>query len=960
MSSTREVFKAKIRIDRSMLFRLVLYIVFSLGLIVNSTLLRSPYVGILASVAILYMVSDVVGILFFPDEGPVLQKMLGFAAFVVLLVFACTGLILIAKFTELLSLVVVVALGLIFHLSYFFSSGDKSTQKIVHATKKEDESLESRAETYALVLFYLIMVGVSFYALFMGRTGEGRTSVWLTIPDFFLPAFFLSALFLAFTLFMTRIDAGIKIVLVILFSLLAHSLFMMVWYPGRYGDPWVHLGEARFIDATGAPYAYAWLLIKSSLLDLIAGKAQYALVVLFTRILALDIYWVHIAFIPFFWSFFASLASYKIADLLTTSRNKTIPLLAAASTLIFPDFIIWGAVSVPNSVGFIFFFFTIFLTLYWINKGTTKIWMLALLAALTSGLAHPQAGIFAVVFFLVGTIFQKVSRRFLKIALYIALLALYPLALYVQKATFSFDGLLLLDNFLAFQSGTITLQFVLAILGLVSFLWLKSVRGKSVFVLFVFYATVLIEYYLTTYGMKNLPFGSGRILTVAEFIMVPFIAFGLFTILALFRKTLQRAKVSFFGRFHMNPKGHIVAVLLICVFLASQTTLTLYQTYPRKEIVDIQPAAYEVEAIDYIDSSAPDKYVVLGDPQFAGLAVGLLGADYTYGAGRGLYGGPEFWYPTVKLYSDMTKAPSLSILKDAMKYIGAEAVYFVVSIRASNFEDVVLKTSDLLPVDHVFGDGELYVFKYPLPVIEGTGPSVKVTFENGSSMYVESRFSYMFKSEVSYFIALSGHSSYNITDYPYHWAFTGVTVGLQSVPFNEASNVNEFIYIDRRNPAETVNVAWQADDNNPIVKWKDESFKSGWQTHHLYGGTIKPTIGTDGNILAISWDFSPGIYQYYYYENIINLSPGGNQSLVVRWKSTGSISIAAIYFGPEARGQQVVAAGSQSSDWSRTIVRVPSGEPVFSVMVGISNLADTKISGVFSLYIDYIMISAPS
>ena len=956
MSFIQEIFKVKIKIARSILFRLLLFVAIGVILIVNSTRLELPLVGTLTSVAILYMISEAVGDVFFSDEGPVIKKMLGFAAFVVVVAFAGTAMILVAKFTELLSLILVVVLGMIFHLPYIFGRTG-SVHRTVRESKKVDGSFRSKAKTYTLVFLYIILVSLSFYALYMGRTGEGRTSVWLTIPDFFLPVFLLSALFLSFTLFMTRIDAGVKIGLVILFSFLAHSVFMVVWYPGRYGDPWVHLGESRVIYTTGAPYAYERLLARLSWLDLIVSKTHHALVVLFTRMLALDIYWVHIAFVPFFWSFFTSLVSYKIADLLTPRRNTTIPLLATISALIVPTLIIWGAVSVPNSVGFIFFFITIFLILYWMNKGTKKMWVLAGVACLTAGFAHPQTGIFASLFLLSATVFKKVSSKLLTGILYVALLGLYPLALYLRGATLSLPGLLVLDNFLTFQSGLITLLFVFGVLGLASFLWLKGARGKNPLVLFVFYVTILVEYYLTAYGMKNLPFGPGRILVMAEFLILPFVAFGIFAIFDLFRKTISRVRIGSFGRFRKNPGSHIIAFLLISVFLSLQVTFTLYQTYPRKEIVDVQPAAYEVEAIRYIDSTAPGRYVALADTQFAGLASGILGADYSYGANpKGIVGIPEFWFRTYKSFAAMVANPSIRILQEAMAFDRASVAYFVVSVRDYDYLNVVRRTSEILPVDKIFGDGKLYVFKYPLPIVEETGPAVKVTFEDQSSSLVETKFTYMFRSEVDVTLTLSGHTNYNVTDYPLYWTFNELSIinGTKPVKFDDSSDINSFIYVKDLLPGDALTVLWQANLNYPNAVWKDESFRTGWHTHTLYVGSIKPLILTDGNVLSMSWDFTPSGYQYYYYVKEVNVSAGEGQSIIVRWKSTGPIAFIVVY--TESGGQTIVSLGSESAEWSRTIAPLPS-ERIVSVMVGMTNLNNQKISGPMGVFVDYILIA---
>jgi len=960
MSSIKEIFGAKVQMDRGILTRIILFLGLSLMMIANSMFFDLPSIGILVSVPLLYIISEAVGDRFFPKETPVLRKILGFATFVLLMALAGSGFILVAKFTELWSLVLVVGLGLIFYLPYIFRRKSPSHKNIPENVEK-DKASKFNAKAYSLVCVFLALVGISFYALLMARTGEGRTSVWLTIPNFFLPTFLLAALFLLFALFMTRINVGVKVALVAVFSFLVHSLFLIVWYPGRYGDPWVHLGEERVIYMTGAPYAYERLLARHSFLDLVTSKAQYALVVFFTRMFSVDIYWVHVVFMPFFWSLFTVLFSYKITEMLTPRRNTTIPLLAAVSTLLFPSLVIWGTVSVPNSLGFIFFLFTILLLLYWMNNGGKSLLVMALIATFAAGLAHPQTGIFTAFFFVSAIAFQRFARRSLKVIIFIGLFALYPLALYLFGATFSFDGLLVLDNFLAFQSAIVTLPFVFGALGLVSFLWLKGAKGKNPLVLFVFYVAVLAEYYFTTYGMRNLPFGSGRILVMSDLLLVPFVAFGIFAIFDLLRKILLHVKISPFGKkFSINPGGHFIALLLISLFLSSQVTFVLYQTYPHKEIEDVQPAAYEVEAIRYIDSTAPGRYVVLADTQFAGLASGILGADYSYGANpKGIVGIPEFEFRTYQSFAAMVANPSIRVLQKAMAFDRASVAYVVVSVRDYDYLNVVRRMSESLPVDKIFGDGKLYVFKYPIPIIEESGPSVMVTFEDQSSSQVETRLTYMFRSEANFTLTLSGHSSYNITDYPLYWTFNELTVnnGTKAARFDDSSDLNSFVYVKDLLPSDTLTVIWQANLNYPQAVWKDDSFKIGWRTHPLYPGLISPQIVTDGNVLSMTWNFEPGQYQYYYYVKDCNVVSDGNESIIVRWKATGPVAVVAIYV--DSNGQVVVPYGSQSDDWSRTIFPLPVGT-ITSVMVGITNIANTKISGVMTLSIDYILVSAGS
>jgi len=342
----------------------------------------------------------------------------------------------------------------------------------------------------------------------------------------------------------------------------------------------------------------------------------------------------------------------------------------------------------------------------------------------------------------------------------------------------------------------------------------------------------------------------------------------------------------------------------------------------------------------------------------ANIAIGLLGIDYGYaGGGRGLFGMPEFSYPTIVMYSRMVSSPSLSIMQEAIDLVDwAEVAYFVVSVMSKDFERAVEETSVYLPVDAIFGDGKLYVFKYPIPAVEGVGPPLKVVFDDGTSSEVPTAFSYMHESDVSYRVSLSGYSSYNITEYPDHWIFSSLTVDGISRPFDESSDINEFIFVSALDPSSVLNVTWKADDLHPDIGWKEVSFKSGWQTHPKYTGTIKPNITTDENVLEMSWNFTSGPYQYYYYVKSCNVSTDYYQYINVRWRSTGPVVVVAVYF--EEGSLEIVPLSSESFGWTTTIKQLPPGKNITMVMVGITNLKfQQEISRIRTVSFDFILIS---
>jgi hypothetical protein len=950
-----------VKVGAKNLGRILLLLILSVVVTFNSLYIKSWVVGLPLSIAFFFVVSTAVGEVFFLQEKRFFRVTLGFATFFTLTALFGSILIISAEFTQFLSLVMVSVIGLVFSVLPLRTKGTYEERSL---GPKATEKLGGNLPLYLATGAFVVCVAVAFHALAVARTDEGITSVWLTIPGYFLPVFFFCSLILMFILFFTRMNVGLKLSLIFIYSFLARSLFWIVWYPGRYGDPWQLLGSARFIDRTGMPYAYSWMLKNFLVIDLIKYKAQYAPIVLVTRMFNVDIYWVHILFIPFLWSFLVPLFSYKFAEMLAKGRSEQFPLLAALVAGLFPSLVLWGTVSVSNSVGFIFFFFVVFLMFYWVRTGKRQVLVLSLLVITATFFAHILPAIFAFMFFLLVVVFQKFSRAIEKVVFCLLLFLLYPLALYLSGAQFSLNALFTLESFGSLQSDIVTAMTLFGLLGLLLSLRSRYVERRNILLVFAFYGMIVLEYYLSKYGMSNLPYGAHRVLPMADFLFLPFVALGVIEVVNILARVFSHVNpiASSFKRVNSRFLPRSVGFALICLVLSAQAILVLNEAYPRQEGTDIQPAVYMMEAIYYINSTAPGPYVVLCDTQLANLAIGLLGMDYGYAGGRyGLFGMPEFNYPTIQMYGRMRDSPSISIMQQAINFTGwAKVAYYVLSVIAgAKFKTALEKTKEILPVDAVFGDGKLYVFKYPIPITEEPGPQVKVVFDDGvSTEYAETKLQYFFEKEINSTLTLSGHTSYNITEYPMHWTFLDLRVNNVSRPFDEASDINTFVYVKGLKADDVLTVKWQWNRKYSSAVWKDDSFKSGWRTHDLYRGTLIPTITNDGNILSMSYSFTPGPYLYYYYIKAVNISTTENQCIMVRWKCDGSVAAVAFYSELGlARGFEVVRVGSVSTDWTVTTFELPSNMWVTYVLVGINNISAKDTSGMKTLSVDYILIS---
>jgi len=941
--------------------RIILLLTVSVIMVLNSMDTKSLLIGIPASLVFLFICSVATSEIFFPHERRFVKQTLGLAAFVLIIALLGTFLILIVNFTETLSLISLTVVGLIL----CFLSRFKKHKEIQETSTQPKKSKNEDRESYLLVFPFLLSVAIGFYELLLARTGEGQVSVWLTIPSFFLPVFLFSSLCLVTILFFTKINVGLKLALISLHSFLSHSVFSLVWYPGRYGDTWSYLGNARYIDVTGSFYAYKWLYSQRLIADIIKYQAHYGLVIFFRRMFSLDIYWVHVFFIPLLWSLFVPIFFYKIAELLAVKKNTSFPLFCAIGSNLFSPLIYWGAISTAYSLGLLLLLFSITLLLYWVNTRTRRILFLSLLASVATLFAHPQAGVFAFSFFFVAVIIQGKLPRILKLILFAMTFVAYPYVSYLHNATFSLKGLLSLENFLSFQLDITTLLLIFGFVGLLFGVRSKLLKGKGVLMLFLFYATVAANYYVSMYGMQNAPVPQ-RILTLADILLVPFVAQGFMITADFLKDGLSQVKANFLKN---AARFRSVATFIICMFLSLLLTSAIYQAYPRQEITEVQPAAYELEAIQYIDSTSEGRYVVLGDTNLAGLAGGFLGIDYSYGcySAKGIFGIPEWDYWNMKLYQQMLRNPSLSVLEEAMSKANVGISYFVVSKREPNYKDIVRRTSEVLQANRTFGEGKLgklTVFRYSsgtLP-ITGFGPVIQVAFDGGSFTEVQTEYEYFSKSKVKYIIRLSDHSSYNITDYPTYWTFLNLTVNGVSTQFHESSDVNTFIYITGVDPGNALEVVWQANDYYPYAGWKEDSFKYSWQTHPLYAESGLPHIVTkDGNTLTISGNFThyTGRYAFYYQsKKVNNISTNDFPYVLVKWKSTGPVASVIVSYTDGAE-EQIVPYGGQSSERAVSIVKLEPHKEIAYVIVGVTNIPDFTVESLQTLYVDYVLVCAP-
>lgn len=238
---------------------------------------------------------------------------------------------------------------------------------------------------------------------------------------------------------------------------------------------------------------------------------------------------------------------------------------------------------------------------------------------------------------------------------------------------------------------------------------------------------------------------------------------------------------------------------------------------------------------------------------------------------------------------------------------------------------------------------------------------VRVVFDDGAGgeQNVSTTFVYMIEAEINSTLILTGHSSYNVTDFPIHWTFLELTVNNVPTSFDGSSDINQFVYVRNLSQNATVTFKWLFNRNYSKVGWKEDSFKSHVWQQGPFVGNLTPTIVKDGNTIAISHTFVSGPYQYFYYSTSVAISTNDYPYLLMRWRSDMPVAIAAVYFELEPeKGYSIVPLGSLSPEWSTIVVPLRVDSIVRTVMIGLTNAGKRSLTGFGTVEVDYILFSS--
>ena len=599
---------------------------------------------------------------------------------------------------------------------------------------------------------YLFLIGLSFYLLFLSRAGEART-VWEVLHPAFIPTLFVTTSLLLIIM-LTSEKVAYKLLFIIIHSVLIHSLFSIVFPGGDLSGQQMWLGRTRLVYDNAVLHGWPpWPVetVQSQIYEWFRGiNLQAALSVIFARMFSIDFLWIHLFLVPVLWGVFTPIATYLTTR--TFTKNEKVAVLASLLLSAFPYATYFGAISVTNSLGFIFFFYALYFMLKNLGSTDSKTTFLMLAFSFFSLLSHHLTGIISFSILILTLAFksyksEKPSSITAKASLVISFIfstSLLPLSLIYLRAfradtytTFTLDklfelpieeivGLFLIGNLTyGFNLGTILLNIVGPGLALLSMIYLlynlrRNPTAKfriHIYFLFAAFLMILVDYRILKLFMERLPLNEERLWVFRDFIAAPFVALAIYAVVSSLKSFLEATSLPKLSLASLKTlsRRSILRVfsllftlnILIPVILGGWITFSLSAAYP--QWAPLQTTWYELDAVKFIEENTHEKYVVIGDVWTIYAGERIVGINNP----RAYYFG-EFNRTGYDLFASMTENPSTEWMLSAMNRTDTTVVYFIITeprLGTEEFSNAVSKAlQNGLPVYATFGNGKLYIF----------------------------------------------------------------------------------------------------------------------------------------------------------------------------------------------------------------------------------------------------------
>lgn len=597
---------------------------------------------------------------------------------------------------------------------------------------------------------YIIPLGLIAYAEFLivnARSGWIQGTIWDVVSPSFFVLYFLAAFSVFVVILYSKTRYVSKMLLTMMFSLVSIGVSAVVLYPGDIGDPIGHLGLSNLLYYFGnfrtplnlslGPFHIYWM---------VKEKGLHVLTVLVARMFSIDVYWINAFITPVLWGIFVPFTAFRLVSFIV--RKERVAVLAGFLSTFFLPFLIWGAASTANGLGYVFFFVSLLFSGLYLRstESKTKAFMLALLLATVSGFVHPFTGIMSFAFLFLAFSLRihmamKIkSPRLASVVMFFSffgciliLLAILgaqnAVYLYFAPSTvretyaegiiaFSPEKLLKADlwelifgEFVDFSFKEVVMRAIVPILGILGFAYAVSKKREyeRSFTLFLLLAFVvcLTDYLIMRYAMVHVPFGPARIWIMRDLIAISFMVVavnGVVEFLEGGASGKSSIRLGFRGlKIKFSGKRLATGVLLGLSFSAFALS-SVYQANSYSNT--LHPTELEVEAVKYIDQVTDGRYVALSTSSWTSLI------------GRGFLGinNPLKYY----VYGGFTN-PSPSDMVEYMSDFQAGVAYYLVpSFRTGNFEEVIAYASRTFGLFDVLKNenGEIHIFYYkvaPLP-----------------------------------------------------------------------------------------------------------------------------------------------------------------------------------------------------------------------------------------------------
>jgi hypothetical protein len=621
-------------------------------------------------------------------------------------------------------------------------------------------------------ILYMSLAVLSFYLLIASRTGEART-VWQVLHPLFIPTLFVATSLLLTILFSSERTAH-KLLLIIVHSILIHSFFPIVFPAGDLSGQQINLGRTRRVfDNTTLHGLSGWptQTLPMFIVEMFKGmNLQAALSTIFARMLGIDIFYVHLFLVPVLWGTFIPIASFLTTKAL--GGNEKASVLSSLLVSAFPYTIYFGAISVPNSLGFIFFFYSLYFMLKHLSSKNSRTAYFMVAFSFFSFLSHYLTGVISLSLLFLALAFKlyesekagsSITAKASLIVSFLLCVSLLPLSFIYLRffnpgyyAVFTLDklyelpleeivGLFLIGELTyGFDLKTILLVIIGSTFALLYMIYLLHKLKKNstaefrirLLFLFAAFLMILIDYRILKLFMDGLPLNEERLWVFRDFIAVPFVALAIYAVISPIKAFLKGKSppaitIASLKRFRNCSKAlskvvvlRVVSLLftsllltlsvLFPLLLASWMTTSLSAGYP--QVAPLQTTWYELEAVKYIEENTHEKYVVIGDiwTIYAGeMIVGIYNPTAYYFGENDPRG--------YNLFAKMRRDPSSEILIEAMNQTGTDTTvaYFIITEPRLGFEEFNSTVSKALqnglevygPPDG-FGEGKLYIFYY--------------------------------------------------------------------------------------------------------------------------------------------------------------------------------------------------------------------------------------------------------